>query len=96
MTWDFGVSFGLEGREVIGGLVKPEYTENEAAVVYIDIIVNPDGDVVSAEINSKKAFCASKALRENARNAALQTKFNKVDSKENQRGLITYKFEILD
>ena len=91
-----GVSFGLEGREVIGGLVKPEYTEQEDAIVVVDIIVNPDGDVVSAEINSKKAFCANKALRENARNAALQTKFNKVDSKENQRGSITYKFEILD
>ena len=95
MTWDFGVSFGLEGREVIGGLVKPEYTEQNDAIVVVDIIVNPDGDVVSAEINSKKAFCANKALRENARRAAIQTKFNKVDSKENQRGSITYKFEIL-
>ena len=89
-----GISFDLEGREVVGGLVKPEYTEQDDPVIYIDIIVNSVGDVVSAEVRPG-TISANKTLRENARKAALKTKFNKVDSKENQHGTITYNYELI-
>lgn len=87
-------SFDLGGRSLGGGgLVKPNYSVDDYGTVVVDILVNAKGDVVEATIgkgtNTPNTNLHSEALR-----AARRTKFNPVSSVTNQKGTITYKFNL--
>lgn len=87
-------SFTLGGRSLgSGGLVKPTYSENDYGTVVVDIIVNAKGDVVEAN-PGKGTNTPNTTLRNEAIRAAKRTKFNEVSSVTNQKGTITYKFNL--
>lgn len=87
-------SFDLGGRSLgSGGLVKPNYSVDDYGTVVVDILVNAKGDVVEATIG-KGTNTPNTNLRNEAIRAAKRTKFNAVSSVTNQKGTITYKFNL--
>jgi len=93
-----GISFSLDGRNVIGGLAKPEYAVNDYGDVVVTITVNKDGEVINAVPGAKGTTTTNSTLWEAARKAALTAKFNKATSPDapvQQKGTITYKFKLL-
>ena len=87
-------SYDLGGRGVgRGGLVKPSYTANDYGTVVVDIIVDPQGNVLEANLG-RGTNTPSTALKNEALRAARRTKFNPVTKPGNQKGTITYKFNL--
>lgn len=87
-------SFDLGGRSLgSGGLVKPSYSVDDYGTVVVDILVDAKGNVVEATIG-KGTNTPNTALRNEALRAAKRTKFNAVSSVINQKGTITYKFNL--
>lgn len=86
--------YDLGGRGVgRGGLVKPAYNANDYGTVVIDIVVDPQGNVVSADFG-RGTNTPSNELKNEALRAARRTKFNPVTKAGNQKGTITYKFNL--
>lgn len=86
--------YDLGGRGVgRGGLIKPSYTANDYGTVVIDIIVDPQGNVVSADIG-RGTNTPSSTLKSEALKAAKRTKFSATNKQGNQKGTITYKFNL--
>ncbi|GAB6011440.1 energy transducer TonB family protein [Viscerimonas tarda] len=87
-------SYDLGGRGVgRGGLVKPSYTANDYGTVVVDIIVDPQGNVVEATLG-RGTNTTSTSLKNEGLRAAKTTKFNPVSKAGNQKGTITYKFNL--
>jgi len=87
-------SYDLGGRSLgKGGLVQPRYTVNDYGTVVVNITVDPDGNVIHAEIG-RGTNTPSSTLRSEALRAARNTKFNAINSANNQQGTITYKFNL--
>lgn len=86
--------YDLGGRGVgRGGLVKPNYDANDYGTVVVDIVVDPQGNVVSADLG-RGTNTPSSTLKNEALRAARRTKFNTVTKAGNQKGTITYKFNL--
>ena len=87
-------SFNLSGRTIgSGGLPRPRYSGKEDGRIVINITVNPDGYVVSAEIG-RGTTIESIVMREWALIAAEQAKFNKIKGSNNQSGTISYTYKL--
>jgi TonB family protein len=87
-------TYDLSGRSLgPGGLVQPRYTVNDYGTVVVNITVDPAGNVIHAEIG-RGTNTPSPTLREEALRAARSTKFNAIQSGNNQQGTITYKFNL--
>ncbi|MBF6627736.1 MAG: energy transducer TonB [Proteiniphilum sp.] len=87
-------SYELGGRSLgSGGLVQPRYTVNDEGTVVVNITVDPSGNVILAEIGQGTNL-PNATLRNEALNAAKKTKFNAINSTNNQRGKITYRFKL--
>ncbi|MFT3993254.1 MAG: energy transducer TonB [Dysgonomonas sp.] len=87
-------SFDLGGRSLgSGGLAKPNYSVDDYGTVVVDIIVDAKGNVVGATIG-RGTNTTSSTLKNEALRAAKKTKFNAVSSAINQKGTITYKFNL--
>ncbi len=87
-------SFDLGGRSLgSGGLIKPNYSVDDYGTVVVDILVDAKGNVVEATIG-KGTNTPNNNLRNEALRAAKRTKFNEVSSVINQKGTITYKFNL--
>lgn len=87
-------TYDLSGRSLgPGGLVQPRYTVNDYGTVVVNITVDPDGNVIHAEIG-RGTNTPNPTLREEALRAARNTKFNAINSANNQQGTITYKFNL--
>ena len=87
-------SFDLGGRSLgSGGLIKPNYSVDDYGTVVVDILVNAKGDVVEATIG-KGTNTPNTNLQNEAIRAAKRTKFNAVSAVTNQKGTITYKFNL--
>jgi colicin import membrane protein len=89
----------LQGREVVGGLVKPDYQVQEKGIVVVQIWVDIYGNVVNATPGMPGTTVTDKKLWTEARNAAMRTHFTKLDkitneTPERQEGTITYIFEL--
>lgn len=87
-------TYDLGGRGLgSGGLKLPSYTVDDYGTVVVDIIVNPKGAVIEATIgrgtNTTNATLRSESLR-----AARQTRFSEVTTSNNQKGTITYRFNL--
>ncbi len=92
-----GISFNLDGRSVMGGLAKPEYSVNDYGDVVVTITVNKEGEVINAVPGAKGTTTTNSTLWEAARKAAVSAKFNKLtapDAPVYQKGSITYKFKL--
>lgn len=87
-------SFDLNGRTLgEGGLPRPEYTVQDEGRVVVTIIVNPAGQVISADIH-RRTNTVNPALRKAALDAARKARFNAVNEVNNQSGTITYFFKL--
>lgn len=87
-------TYDLAGRSLgPAGLPKPVYDVQESGRVVVTIIVNPQGNVVSASINSR-TNTTSQALRDAAIAAAKKATFNVVSGVDNQEGTIIYYFKL--
>lgn len=87
-------TYSLGGRSLgSGGLAQPRYTVDDYGTVVVNITVNPNGNVINAEIG-RGTNTPSTTLRNEAIKAARNTKFNAINSTNNQQGSITYKFNL--
>ncbi|MFA5462743.1 MAG: energy transducer TonB [Dysgonamonadaceae bacterium] len=87
-------SYNLDGRSLgRGGLTQPRYTVDDYGTVVVNITVDPSGNVIDAEIG-RGTNTPSSTLRNEAIKAARSTKFNSINSANNQQGIITYKFNL--
>lgn len=87
-------SYDLGGRGLgAHGLVMPTYNVDDYGTVVVDIIVDPQGNVIEANIG-KGTTTANGSLRTESIRAAKRTKFSIVKTTNNQRGTITYKFSL--
>ena len=94
-TEGVGVSFSLEGRSPgKDGIIVPKEKLQAAGKVVVDITVNPIGKVIDASINTRMTNTADLKLRNAALKAAKATVFNSISGVDNQRGTITYNFEL--
>jgi TonB family protein len=87
-------TYDLGGRGLgAGGLKLPSYHVDDYGTVVVDIIVNPQGDVIEATIG-RGTNTTNTSLRNESLRAAKQTKFGSVNTSNNQKGTITYKFNL--
>lgn len=87
-------SYDLGGRSLgSGGLAQPRYTVNDYGTVVVTITVDPAGNVIHTEIG-RGTNTPSATLRNEAMRAARNTKFNAINSANNQQGTITYRFNL--
>lgn len=86
-TWDLG------GRDLEGTLPKPSYDVQEEGCVVVTITVDPDGNVISTQIN-KRTNTGNSELRNAALKAAKMTRFSRSDRPDNQTGTVTYYFKL--
>ena len=85
-------TFNLNGRSIgQGGLPRPSYNGQEDGRVVVDIVVNPSGNVIRADIG-RGTHIDNLNMRKRAIDAALKAKFNHVQGNNNQSGTITYIF----
>ena len=85
-------SYDLGGRSVgSGGLKQPKYIVDESGTVVVNITVDPNGNVIAAEVG-QGTNTGNSSLRQESIKAARNTKFNAISTPNNQQGTITYKF----
>ncbi len=86
----------LKGRNTLGAIPRPAYSEQDEGTVVVDIWVDNYGNVTKAvpggtgtTVNNSKLWAAARA-------AALKTHFNQsADAPALQQGTITYKFKLV-
>lgn len=87
-------TYDLGGRSLgSGGLIQPRYNVNDYGTVVVNITVDPAGKVIHAEIG-RGTNTPNNALRNEAIRAARNTKFNSINSANNQQGTISYRFNL--
>ena len=85
----------VPGRTVLGTLASPSYTVQEAGTVVVEIWVDRNGKVTRANPGIEGTTVTDKTLWEAARKVAMQAQFNmKADAPEQQKGKITYIFDL--
>ncbi|MDR0393547.1 MAG: energy transducer TonB [Tannerella sp.] len=93
-TGGFG-TFNLDGRYIgQGGLPRPTDREQEEGKIVINITVDPNGNVILAEIG-RGTNIDNAQMRKSAIDAAKRAKFNKIRGTDNQNGTITYIYKLL-
>ncbi|MBE6291187.1 MAG: TonB family protein [Bacteroidales bacterium] len=87
-------TFDLNGRSISGnGLPIPVNTVQDEGRVVVNIIVNPEGQVIATSIN-RRTNTVNPELREAAEDAAKRARFNQINAVDNQSGTITYYFKL--
>lgn len=85
----------LAGRQVLGGLQKPDFTVQQAGKVVVRIKVDQYGKVLEAVPGVQGTTVTDKTLWEAAKTAALKASFNmSSDAPAVQEGTITYIFRL--
>jgi len=90
------VGGGLENRKILA-LPKPEFRVQREGKVVVEVTVNRDGKVISADPGKKGSTTMDSELLASARKAALQSKFaiqENAQSFQTQTGTITYHFKL--
>jgi TonB family protein len=83
---------GLDGRGE-GGVQSPKYTENEEGTIVIDIVVDPSGNVINADV-VRGTSISDAAMRAKAVKAIRSAKFSRIDGTINQSGTITFRYKL--
>lgn len=87
-------TFDLNGRSIgEGGLPRPVYNVQDEGIVVVAITVNPAGQVIATGID-RRTNTVNPALRKAAEDAAKKARFNAVSGLNNQKGTITYHFNL--
>ena len=93
-TGGFG-TFNLNGRSIgSGGLPRPAYSSQEEGKIVINITVDPNGNVILADIG-RGTNIDNASMRKSAIDAARRAKFNKIQGSNNQSGTITYIYKLM-
>ena len=99
---DTGKATGVGGKDTYylkdrslgpGGLPKPIYNVQDEGRVVVTIVVDPQGCVVSTDIN-KWTNTVNPQLQKAALDAARKARFNTISGVDNQSGTITYYFKL--
>ena len=77
-----------------GGLPRPSYNSQEEGKIVINITVDPNGNVILAEIG-RGTNIDNASMRKSATDAARRAKFNKIQGSNNQSGTITYIYKLM-
>lgn len=85
--------WSLAGRDIVGGLKRPDFTENVEGRIVVAITVNSSGNVIAATI-APGTTIGDYSMQQSAIKAAKATRFSRADQVNNQRGKITYKYEL--
>lgn len=85
--------YSLEGRSIVGKLPAPASGIQKEGKVVVDIMVDKDGNVVSAKVGTG-TDTGEYALQQAAVAAAYKAKFNPTDKPTLQMGKITYNFKL--
>lgn len=89
-------NYRLDGRKVLSK-PQPNYTCNEQGKVVVSISVDQNGRVISASPGAKGTTNAAKCLLDQAKIAALNTKFDASNSApDKQIGTIIYNFTLTE
>lgn len=92
-TGGFG-TFNLDGRYIgQGGLPRPTDRGQQDGKIVINITVDPNGNVIQAEIG-RGTNIDNAQMRNSAIDAAKRAKFNKIKGTNNQNGTITYIYKL--
>ncbi|MDR0733745.1 MAG: TonB family protein [Dysgonamonadaceae bacterium] len=83
--------FNLSGRTLAEGLPKPVYSASEEGNIVVNIMVDPRGNVIVAEIG-KGTTINNGAMRRSALDAARKAKFSSIKGNNNQSGTVTYRY----
>jgi TonB family C-terminal domain len=88
-------SFNLGGRSIIGvgGLPRPEDNVREEGRIVINITVDPNGNVIFADLG-RGTNIDNNTMRKSAIAAAKRAKFNKIKGANNENGTITYNYKL--
>lgn len=87
-------TFNLDGRYIgQGGLPRPTDRGQEEGRIVINITVDPNGNVILAEIG-RGTNIDNAQMRKSAIDAAKRAKFNKIKGANNQNGTITYIYKL--
>lgn len=84
---------GLQGRGLREGLPKPSTSYNTAGIVVVNVTINSDGDVLTAEVNLQGTTTTDATLHRLAVEAARKAKF-RASERTVQGGTITYEFKL--
>lgn len=84
---------GLQQRGVLAGFPRPKGNNAEGKVV-VAVVVDSDGNVLSASIKPQGTTTNDPELRKNAIQAAKRTKFKPDSERMTQSGTITYNYKI--
>jgi TonB family protein len=90
---DSGISYDLVGRQMVR---KPSLSDQsqETGKVVIEVVVDKDGNVTSANGPARGSTTAAQVLVNKAKQAAREAKFSKSpEGVEEQRGTITFVFK---
>jgi len=91
-TGNKGIGYSLAGRKA-KALPKPSYNSNDQGTIVLNIIVDKNGNVISATYKPKGSTTVASALLDAAKRAAMNTKFDKKENAPSkQKGTITYHF----
>lgn len=85
--------WSLAGRDIVGGLKRPDFTKNVEGRIVVAITVNSSGNVIAATI-APGTTIGDYSMQQSAIKAAKATRFSRTDQVNNQRGKITYKYEL--
>lgn len=85
------ISRGLTGRRILSfPNMKGDFNEN--AKVFVDVVVNASGKVISANPGAKGTTTSNATLRNIAKQKAMELKFNPTTSGGNETGTILFNF----
>lgn len=71
---------------------RPEYWVMDTGTITLKIRINPEGNVIKADVDSTKCTSYNESLISNSIEAALKTKYSKIEKDSFYIGTITYKF----
>ena len=84
------ITYDLTGRQA-ESILPVENASSQEGFIYLKIEVSPNGDVVSCEID-KRSIIENLEIRELCISSAKNIKFNAIDSKRSQYGMVRYIF----
>ena len=87
----------LDGRSIVGNggrPVMPTRVPDIRGTVVVEITVNAAGQVIDAKVRLRGTNVVDSALRDAAVKAARKTRFNALGGVPDQKGTITYHFDV--
>ncbi|GEM_PF-4860991 len=93
-----GGSFDLGGRGLHGNmggrLPFPAYNVQEEGIIVVEVTVNPEGQVIKANVRPRGTNISNERMRTAAVEAARKARFAVINQPDNQTGTISYRYKL--